>query len=344
MGFTKLDEGILQSSVMLEEPPTFKVWVALLASCGPDGIARVSSVFLSSVCHLDLTVTDKALEILGAPDPRSRSIVEEGRRIKRVDGGYFLVNYEKYRSFTYSMSEEAIRKRAWRAKSGTQQDKAGQDPDKNGTSRDSLDVSAFCSSASSSLGEEKTKKDPPLSPPARKEDPGIVAARHQLVAFILKDLGLKVSTLEYITHLTFEFQEVDWEEELARKVAHVKDHPLKQTANVALQFRNWFVNARKFAAERTRNDQVGAQQPAAAKPLVKKDDFKVAQDLKIAEIMLRYKGTLEAIEAENPYDPYKMQAVKLKMRGELEDWAGDYLREKNEHIQPSTKEEEEGPL
>lgn len=346
MGFTKLDEGILQSSVMLEEPPTFKVWVALLASCGPDGIARVSSVFLSSVCHLDLTVTDKALETLGAPDPRSRSVVEEGRRIKRVDGGYFLVNYEKYRSFTYSMTKEAIRQRKHRelGRVVTGRDAVGHERDSSVTSRDGHDHSAFCSSASSSLGEEKTKKDPPLSPPARKEDPGIVAARHQLVAFILKDLGLKVSTLEYITHLTFEFQEVDWEEELARKVAHVKDHPLKQTANVALQFRNWFVNARKFAAERTRNDQVGAQQPAAAKPLVKKDDFKVAQDLKIAEIMLRYKGTLEAIEAENPYDPYKMQAVKLKMRGELEDWAGDYLREKNEHIQPSTKEEEEGPL
>ena len=124
LGFTKLDEGILQSSIMAEDPATFKIWIALLASCGPEGIARVSSVFLSSVCHLSLEITDRALGILEKPDPRSRGIAEEGRRIKRVDGGYFVVNYEKYRAFTYSMKNDAIRQRRHReaAKSVTERD------------------------------------------------------------------------------------------------------------------------------------------------------------------------------------------------------------------------------
>lgn len=114
MGFTKLDEGILRSSIMAEDAETFKVWIAFLASCGPDGIARVSAVFLSSVCHLPLEIVHKATARLEAPDPESRSGAEEGRRIIRIDGGWFIVNFEKYRSFNYSLKNEAVRKREYR--------------------------------------------------------------------------------------------------------------------------------------------------------------------------------------------------------------------------------------
>jgi hypothetical protein len=114
MGFTKLDEGILRSSIMAEPPEVFKVWIAILASTDPDGVARVSSVFLSSVCYLALDIVDNSLAILEAPDPRSRSLIEDGRRIRRVDGGYLVINYGKYRDFTYSMNPDSVRKREYR--------------------------------------------------------------------------------------------------------------------------------------------------------------------------------------------------------------------------------------
>lgn len=114
MGFTKLDEGILQSSIMAESANTFKIWIAFLASCDENGMARVSPVFLASVCHLPLRMVKKAIEILEAPDVASRSTAEEGRRIRRVDGGYFVINYQKYRYLSYSKGKEAIRKREWR--------------------------------------------------------------------------------------------------------------------------------------------------------------------------------------------------------------------------------------
>ena len=104
---------------MAEDPATFKVWIAMLAACKASGIADVSSVFLSSVCHLSLETIDKALSILSSPDSRSRSDTEEGRRITKVDGGYFIVNYEKYRAFTVTgdpNSPGAIRTRRWREK------------------------------------------------------------------------------------------------------------------------------------------------------------------------------------------------------------------------------------
>ena len=114
MGFTKLDEGILKSSIMGESAEVFKVWIAFLASCGPDGIARVTAIFLSGVCHFSLPIVRAAIERLEAPDLDSRTEKEEGRRIIKVEGGWFVVNYKKYREFTYSDSPEAIRKREYR--------------------------------------------------------------------------------------------------------------------------------------------------------------------------------------------------------------------------------------
>ncbi len=122
MGFTKLDSGILQSSIMAEPPETFKVFVAILASTGPDGIARISSTFLAAACFFPLDVVDEALVTLEAPDPRSRSLNDDGRRIRRVDGGYFVINYDKYRSFCPQPGDPdspgAVRTRKWRERKG----------------------------------------------------------------------------------------------------------------------------------------------------------------------------------------------------------------------------------
>lgn len=114
MGFTKLDEGILQSSIIGESGDVFKVWIALLASCKEDGIARLSPIFLASVCRLDINIVIDALNKLMSPDPFSRSKEEEGRRLKEVEGGYWVVNYKKYRDRTYSGSKAAIKKRTQR--------------------------------------------------------------------------------------------------------------------------------------------------------------------------------------------------------------------------------------
>ena len=114
MGFTKLDETILRSSIMAEQPETFKVFIAILAATDPDSIARVSSIFLAGACYLDLETIDEAIKVLESPDPRSRSMAEDGRRIRRVDGGYLVINYQKYREHHYSRKHEATRKREYR--------------------------------------------------------------------------------------------------------------------------------------------------------------------------------------------------------------------------------------
>jgi len=114
MGFTKLDEGILQSSIMAADPVTFKVWIALLAACESDGVARIAPTFLASVCRLDVGRVVVALDELASPDPHSRSQEMEGRRVERCDGGWRVINHAKYRGWTYSQTPEAIRQRRHR--------------------------------------------------------------------------------------------------------------------------------------------------------------------------------------------------------------------------------------
>ena len=113
MGFTKLDERILQSSIMAESAITFKVWITLLAACRPNGIAYVSAVYLSSICHLPLSRVEVALARLESPDDHSRSLGDDGRRIQRVDGGYEIINYILYRDASLK-DAEAERKRLYR--------------------------------------------------------------------------------------------------------------------------------------------------------------------------------------------------------------------------------------
>ena len=127
MGYTKLDEQLVQSSIMSTDPNTFKIFITLLASCRPDCIAHVSSTFLAAACYMPIEAVDHSLAILEAPDNRSRSAEDDGRRIRRVDGGYFIINYSKYRDHNYSGKPEAVRKREYRKKI-----RVGHVPDKLG--------------------------------------------------------------------------------------------------------------------------------------------------------------------------------------------------------------------
>jgi len=53
-----------------------------------------------------------ALEKLGSPESGSRSQEFEGRRLVRIDGGYLVLNYMKYRERDYTTAERSARYRA----------------------------------------------------------------------------------------------------------------------------------------------------------------------------------------------------------------------------------------
>lgn len=153
-GFVKLSANILQSSIMLESPETFKCWITILASCDSDGVARISPVFLMSVCHLDKETVLKSLNILESPDQLSRSQNEDGRRIKRIDGGYEIINYHKYRDWTYSSNPDSVRKKSLRDRKKAEAGHVPENAENSGHVRTPLS-SVFCNLSSSN----NTSKD-----------------------------------------------------------------------------------------------------------------------------------------------------------------------------------------
>ncbi len=240
MGFTKLDSGLIKSSLLAEPPETFKVFMVLLAICDSDGVSRASSVFLESVCRLPLAKVEEAIEKLSSKDPTSRSLAEDGARIRRVDGGYFIVNYQKYREWTYSNSEEATRKREYRSRRDNVPPMSHDVP-KDGTRRDNVpnvrDILGHSASASPSASPSSPEKE------GRKEE---IAS-----AFEKAGLGsiLDEKLLSYLLLLWGEYDfKIDFMVEVKKKLAHLIGRKGKITGSVnfPLQFRNWMVNAVRF--------------------------------------------------------------------------------------------------
>jgi hypothetical protein len=137
MSFVKLDSGILDSSLWpdrlarelfitalaMADPhevlePTPGILVRSLEESGviiqPGwyGIVKAAgSGIVRRACIDDPEAGLDALERLGAPDLESRSADYEGRRLIRIDGGWIVVNYDKYRQRDTTSAERQKRYR-----------------------------------------------------------------------------------------------------------------------------------------------------------------------------------------------------------------------------------------
>jgi hypothetical protein len=178
MGFTKLDSGIIDSSLWDEHSNVLKVFVAFWTKCNFEGIvdATFNAMFrAANLCDenkspLSIEHFEKALDVLLLPDKSSRSDDYEGRRIVRIEESKWLVvTYAKRRDTTYSNKPDSIRKREYRNKSvghsGTSWDMSQSVPGHSGTSghsayvsvSDSVSVSEFKKEEGIQGGKEKTK-------------------------------------------------------------------------------------------------------------------------------------------------------------------------------------------
>jgi len=52
---------------------------------------------MANLCRLSVKEMRAALKKLSSPDPDSRTPEFEGRRIEAIEGGWRILNYEKYR-------------------------------------------------------------------------------------------------------------------------------------------------------------------------------------------------------------------------------------------------------
>jgi len=97
-GFTKLFGQIVNSSIWDENHVTRIVWVTMLALAGPDGVVRAAIPGLANASRVTLEECEAALDKFQQPDKYSRSQEHDGRRIQRVEGGFLLLNYQRYRN------------------------------------------------------------------------------------------------------------------------------------------------------------------------------------------------------------------------------------------------------
>lgn len=96
-GFTKLDSGIVHSSIWVQPHDVLRVWIAVLALANMDGVVDATVPALSHLCMIELDRTREILRMLESPDEDSRSEAEEGRRLVKIPGGWWLVNHAEYR-------------------------------------------------------------------------------------------------------------------------------------------------------------------------------------------------------------------------------------------------------
>lgn len=136
MPFVKLDTGILHSTLWFERNARELFITALLMAepCeiteltkqlkvdaieptgfvippGWYGFVRAAGIGIIRQAGMEREVGLQALAQLGDPDIESRSSEFEGRRLVRVDGGFVILNYMKYRDRDATTAE---RSRRWR--------------------------------------------------------------------------------------------------------------------------------------------------------------------------------------------------------------------------------------
>lgn len=107
--YTRLFSGIVRSTIWDESHTVRIVWVTMLALSDREGVVYGSVPGLSHEARVTVLECQEALEHLSSPDPHSRTDEDEGRRIRVVDGGWLLLNHEKYRAL--GGGQEANRQR-----------------------------------------------------------------------------------------------------------------------------------------------------------------------------------------------------------------------------------------
>lgn len=104
--FTKLFSSITESTIWCEPDRTRLVWICMLAMADQHGRVWASVPGLANRARVPIEDAQTALDAFLSPDPYSRTPDHEGRRIEPIDGGWRLLNHEKYRSIR---DEESIK-------------------------------------------------------------------------------------------------------------------------------------------------------------------------------------------------------------------------------------------
>ena len=113
ISFSPLMSEITDSSVW-EEPYHVRIaWVTLMARKQSDHVAYCDAYKLKKWANLKtLAEAEDALKVLSSPDERRPGQEYEGRRIRKVEGGWEVLNGNLYEEMARKISER-VRKARW---------------------------------------------------------------------------------------------------------------------------------------------------------------------------------------------------------------------------------------
>lgn len=97
-GFTKLVPEIIQSSIWNEASDIRIVWITLIAIKDQDGYVRGDARTIARLANVPTEAAEIALKKFQEPDEYSHTPTDEGRRIRKADGGFTVINHGLYRS------------------------------------------------------------------------------------------------------------------------------------------------------------------------------------------------------------------------------------------------------
>ncbi len=115
--FTPLWNGLVDSSIWEEPDHVFRVFMAMLSLKDANHQVTMDGYKLAKRIHMPVDKVEDALKILESPDRRRPDQEFEGRRIKKVEGVWEILNGEFYRQMVSEEMRKARNRRsqaAWR--------------------------------------------------------------------------------------------------------------------------------------------------------------------------------------------------------------------------------------
>lgn len=117
--YAKLWASILDSSIWSASDTTRLVWITILVMKDRNGFVGASIDGIARRANISVEAATKAIAELEAPDIRSRSRVEDGRRIRPVERGWHVINSDYFQNLVDDEGRkryERARKRDYRTR------------------------------------------------------------------------------------------------------------------------------------------------------------------------------------------------------------------------------------
>jgi len=170
-GWTKLFNSIVTSSIWEEDNDTRIVWITMLAMADKDGQVIAALPRFAKLANVDVNKCQQAITKLSNPDPDSRTPDNDGRRIKKIQGGWLILNHWIYREKGRALDRREYLRQKKREERARKRAAAGKTEDVNNCQH------------SQPIADTDTDTDtdkPPISPKGDKGKDSPVSGRQKI--------------------------------------------------------------------------------------------------------------------------------------------------------------------